>query len=380
MKIDVFDINKFIEANHCMQVTSSIALEPDGSPTENGIFSEIIFGQTVEEQQNKFGYIDLHCNIINPTAYLIIKTRIKKIFNIIQGTAWAKVNRKTRKIEIVSEDDPDADTGIDFLYNNFEYIEWISDAEYEEDDSLDRKTRLKFLQMLKKDEFFVNKWLVLPRYYRDYNNTSDLGPEINKVYKELISKTSGLQTKNFTASMPIFRRSLVLRIQDLVLLLYHMTMKPITGKSVVLGKNMSTKTATLTGTAKFSLLRRHGMGKFIDYSASSVIVVSVLADYNNVDDVRTKFGYSLIPLMSVVSLFKPFFVNECHRLLERIYFHFSESFPNAQFVSEQFSPSNVDKLITRIEKSPDSKDEPLEIITDDGKSYGINIKEYKSMS
>lgn len=377
MKIDLFNINKFIEANHCMEVTSSIALEPDGSPTADGIFSEIIFGQSIEEQQSKFGYIDLHCRIVNPTIYLIIKTRIKKIFNIIQGTSYAKVNRKTKKIELTDENDPDGDTGIEFLYNNFEYIEWISDEEYADEDSLDRKTRLKFLQLIRdKDEFFVDKWLVLPRYYRDYSSSSDLGPEMNKVYKELINKASGLKSKGSTFSLPIFRRSLVLRIQDLVLLLYHMTMKPITGKSVTLGKGMSTKSATLTGTSKFSLLRRHGMGKFIDYSASSVIVVSVLADYDKYDDARTRFGYSLIPLMSVVSLFKPFFVNECNRQLERIFYQFVEMHPGVDFKENQFSPSNVEKMVTRLEKSPDSKDDPVYIETESGNKYLVMIREY----
>ena len=59
----------------------------------------------------------------------------------------------------------------------------------EEMSSMDKKTRLKFIKSIKKDEFFVDKWLVLPPYYRDENTeSSTMGDIVNKYYKELLNK------------------------------------------------------------------------------------------------------------------------------------------------------------------------------------------------
>ena len=50
-------------------------------------------------------------------------------------------------------------------WNNYRSFKRLSELEESEIDSLDKKSRLRFLRSLKKEEFFVRKWLVLPAYY-----------------------------------------------------------------------------------------------------------------------------------------------------------------------------------------------------------------------
>ena len=185
-------------------------------------------------------------------------------------------------------------------------------------------------------------------------------------------------------SISLFVDTMKLRIQDLVLLLYQMTMKPVTGKSTILAKNqmISSSSATTAGTAKTSLMRRHAMGKFIDYSASSVIVVSVLSKYKSYKDVETKYGYSLIPLPTIVSMYKPFFVNYCSLYLDKIFTLYKMNNTGAKFVNNQFSPSNVEKLLDKFIKSPESKDDVILIQEENSKTkvHYFKIDEYTSQA
>lgn len=164
MKLDIFKISDFVEANKCPEVTNPVFFNFDGSPTPDGLFSYDLFGFTDEERKNIFGYIDLKGHYIHPLIYLIMTAKMGSLGKIIQGQKYAVIADK--KIRVVDEDFEGAETGIDFVYNHFDEINWIDEIEEDEIDSLDKKTRLKFFKMLNKDEFFVDKWLVLPPYYR----------------------------------------------------------------------------------------------------------------------------------------------------------------------------------------------------------------------
>jgi hypothetical protein len=112
--------------------------------------------------------------------------------DILYGRRYAVIADK--KIHVVPETTDGADTGIDFLYNHFHEIDWISEFEESEMGSIDKKARLKFLKSLDKDEFFVSKWLVLPAAYRAEDSESKtLGDNVNGIYKDIISKTRSMK-------------------------------------------------------------------------------------------------------------------------------------------------------------------------------------------
>ena len=91
-------------------------------------------------------------------------------------------------------------------------------------ESIDRKKRLKFLESLTKEEFFVRKWLVIPPFFRAVN-TEDrtMGDNINKLYTELISRTNSM---DIGAGFGMFGAQSKYRIQQLLLEIYLETIRP----------------------------------------------------------------------------------------------------------------------------------------------------------
>lgn len=208
MKLDIFNIDDFIEANHCKEVTNPVYFSFDGNYTPDGIFSYDIFGYSDEDRKNIFGYIDLRGHYIHPLIYLTMNSKMGSLGKVLNGEKYAVIADK--KIKIVPDDFDGAETGIDFIYDHFNEINWIDALEENDIDSVDKKTRLKFLKSLKKDEFFVSKWLVLPPFYRAESSTNrSMGDNINKLYKELISKCKGMK---LGFSFDIFSAETKLRI------------------------------------------------------------------------------------------------------------------------------------------------------------------------
>ena len=133
-------------------------------------------------------------------------------------------------IKIVPETTPGAETGLNFLYDHYEEIDWMNEFKDGEIESVDKKARLKFLKSLKKDEFFVDKWLVLPVSYRDADSDSkSLGDNINQIYKDIISKTRSM---NVGFSFDLFGAETKMSIQNLLLYCYQTTLAPVSGKNL----------------------------------------------------------------------------------------------------------------------------------------------------
>ena len=365
MKIDLFDIDEFIKMNHLQEVTSPIGLTATKMPNPNGIFSYEIFGYTTEERKNIFAYIDLRGHYFHPQCLKVLN-RMGTLGKIAIGEKYAVI--ADRKIHPVDKeqlkDFPDAETGTEFFYNNWEKIDWskasvlTTDKTQDMDElSIDKKNRLKFFKYLKKNEAFVTKWLVLPPYYRDFNTEdTTMGDDINKVYKELILKTMALK-KGFAdefgfSSVGAMTKG---RIQDLIGILYDISLGPITGKTI----DINTK--EMAGNSKRSLIKRNLIGRFLDFSASSVITSPVSSQTETVDDF-SKYGTVQLPLQTFMAMYKPFFINECQRALEVAAEAGIEDAPHdiKKIDNSQWSLSEVDKIITRFIKSASEKDEPIE--------------------
>jgi hypothetical protein len=322
MNLDIFDIEKFIDANHCPLVTNNVAFNSDGTPTSDGIFSYELFGTTDEERKNTFGYIDLKGYYLHPIVYLILTKRMKSIGDIVMGQKYAVL--ENNRIQIVPKETSGAATGLKFLYDNFEKIEWIDDSEEAEMDSIDKKTRLKFLKSLKKSEAFVKYWLILPPFYRAESSTNrSMGDSINKLYKELLSQIKGM---SLGYSFDIFGDSARARIQILIKELYLTTLAPVSGKNLLLVKGQSE--GDLVGTGKNSLIRRHLVGKNIDWGTLNVVTSPISSEANTSEDMQVPFGAGLFPIASLLSSFQPFYLKECSDYLEDLLIIFQEAHRN----------------------------------------------------
>lgn len=370
MKIDIMNINKFIEANHCPEVKNPVFFNYDTTPTADGLFSYELFGVSDEDRKNIFGYINLNFNAIHPMVFNLLNSRLGSFKFLLNGTKYAVIENK--KIKFVDEDFPGAETGSDFLYDHFDEISWIDAIEEEEIESLDKKTRLKFLQSLKKDEFFINKWLVLPPFYRAENSTDKtMGDQINKLYKELILKTRSLKTG---FSFSLFSVETKIRIQNILKDLYLSTIAPASGKNLVIEKGRTE--GTLVGAGKTSMIRKHLIGKTIDWTASSVITAPHNSLATKFEQKPVPFGYSCFPLATLISLFQPFFVYGMNQYLEMIITQFKElNGARIQKINiDQFNSEEIGRMIKRFIKTPKGRFEPITI-----KYRGIDNSDYTAI-
>lgn len=371
MQVDMFNINDFIAANHCKEVTSPIFFQYDGTPTVDGLFSYEIFGVTAEERKNIFGYIDLHGKFIHPILYSMFVSRMSNISSILNGEKYAVIANK--KITFVDKDVDGAETGLDFLYDHFDEIEWMNEMEEEEMTSIDKKSRMKLIKSLGKKEFFVDKWLVLPPYYRDQSSTNmSMGDTINKLYKELISRTRALKT---SFSFEIFGNETKRAVQDMLANIYFATISPLSGKNVNIIPG--TNNTELVGTRKNSLVRKSLLGNTIDWSASSVITTPQNNMANTVNEKPVPWGYCSIPLASVVSMFNPFFVAYLEDFFEDIFNMIMTNDPNISNINiRQFGSEAISKMCKRFIESPGERFSPIsyEYLDDDGNKVTGTLK------
>ena len=104
LKLDVFDINKFIQINKSVvhEVTDNIFFDKDKRPTPNGLFSYELFGTTPRERKSNWGYIDLQNKFINPVLYITFKKLIPTMIDgIISG--MLRVNMDKDGILVVDQ-------------------------------------------------------------------------------------------------------------------------------------------------------------------------------------------------------------------------------------------------------------------------------------
>lgn len=108
MKLDLFNIQSFIDANNCPEVTNPIFWSYDGNPTPDGLFSYELFGFSDEDRKHIFGYIDLKGKYIHPLIYITMTAKMGSLGKIITGQKYAVIADK--KIKIVDENFEGAQT------------------------------------------------------------------------------------------------------------------------------------------------------------------------------------------------------------------------------------------------------------------------------
>ena len=162
MKIDLFDVEEFVKMNHLEEVTSPILFEYGFTPDPKGLVSNEIFGVTTKSRKETFAYIDLHGHFFNPHIYKAIRRMYRNIDDIINGNKFYSIDTDGHLIE-----DENGDTGIDFLYNNWEKINWKK--EKDKKSSGMRYERESLLSHFKKNEIFMKYQIVIPPFYREKN-------------------------------------------------------------------------------------------------------------------------------------------------------------------------------------------------------------------
>lgn len=285
LKLEVLDLDRFIKVNGCKQITNPVFYNRDNIPTEDGLLSHQIFGITQQDRAGIFGYIDLNGWYLDPSCYknwCKIDPNIKKV---VHKDGKFIVNVKG---EIVPDDS--GSNGVDFLRKNIDKIKFKSN------ESIKRDLRVRYLEK-NRNRMFINKYLVIPPYYRDTNTgkrSVGVGG-VNKIYSQLIIAVDALKTTQeygFDMSGPMMGR-----VQEIILNLYDW----FCGNS-----NNTIQTDTGAGiSGKLGILKYANMGKTTNYAARLVISAPELKA-NRPEDMMVNFDKSAIPLAAAIACFRPF--------------------------------------------------------------------------
>ena len=271
------------------QVTSLQILDPaTKSFHPEGLYSTEIFGVIgSEERRDTFGYIDLKVPILHPAVFKAL-VELKKLYNeIMAGKSFARLEEIKKEYDFVRSNVLEGETGFEFFLSNIENLK------LDNRNSDKREHNIKLINKYK-GKYFIDKCLVLPAWYREYEqdeegNPSD--PEINEFYRKILSASNLVdesQVRNNIKTLDTIRY----RIQMAVYNLYEFILDFMKGKKgFLMGK----------------VARRN-----IQYSSRNVITAmsidqQVLGDKNSPSSNDTILGihqYAVNTLPILVNRFK----------------------------------------------------------------------------
>jgi len=279
MIVDLFDTKEFIDVNKLEEITDPMLFVRGGIPSSTGLLSTDIFGVSINDRKNTYAYIDLHDYFIHPFIYKLILRLNRNFKHIVHGTKKYVIENG-----VLVENDESGKTGIRFLYDNWEKIN------FEKNNSLARNERVDLLHAYKKNVIFTKYWIVIPAFYRDVNlQNIEKGKlshhEINDKYSRLIRLCSIVRDNNSFEMTLINTKA---KIQETLVEIYDLLKGKLEKKQ--------------------GLIRRNLLGKSIDYGARSVISAPTF-HVNKWSEMNIDFYHVGVPLAQCCSLFTPFIIS-----------------------------------------------------------------------
>jgi DNA-directed RNA polymerase beta' subunit len=298
MQIDLFNCEEMIKLNKLEEVTEPTLFIKGTIPNPNGLLSTNIFGVSMRERAQTFAYVDLHGIFLHPYIFKTLK-RINRNFDAcVHGTKNFKI------VNGILSEDENGETGIEFIYNNWEKFKWESN-----DTSGSRELRLNVLRKYKKNELFTKYCPIIPAFYRDVNfENADSGrishrSEINDKYVKLIRLTTLLNTDG---GFDFVMSSTKAKTQDTLVELYDFFKGKLSKKE--------------------GMMRRNLMGKSTDYSSRCVISAPQFK-YNTPEEMPIDFYHAGVPLSHCCSLFTPFIITWVRNYFRRTFETSSNKIP-----------------------------------------------------
>lgn len=352
MKVELLDVNEFVDLNELREITSAILFQRGDTPHPGGLISNDIFGITVKSRKKTFAYIDLNGYYIHPHIYKVMKRFFKNIENLLRGTEFFEIDENGH---LIKSDEINGQTGIKFLYDNWEKIKW------KDSDSSMRKERINLVTKHPKDVVFVSKWVVIPAFYRDiFSNEKGAGEtnDLNNHYVKLIRLAKMVDNNAFDFGF----YSTQANIQDTLVDIYD---------------NFKMKMES-----KYGLLRKYLMGKNTDYANRSVISAPNF-HANTPEEMSASFGNINVPVAQVCSLCFPFMISWVKNFFEREVFDSKfqkmiynpvtdevESITSLKDSEIMYSEKNLKKRMDMFISDPGSRFDPIEVpVTGNVKKY-----------
>lgn len=286
MKIDLFNIEEFVDINELQEVKSAVLFQRGDIPHPEGLISNEIFGITTKSRKETFAYIDLHGYFFVPHVYKVLKRLYRNIEKIINGELYVSIGEDGRLVK-----DENGETGLEFIYNNWDKIQWALD----DTDSGMKKERLNLVKTLPKNEIFSRYAIVIPAFYRDIKSTSSGGEvdNINNLYGKLIRTATLVKEKDLFS----FQFNMVnYNIQNTLVDIYDFFKHKLEKKQ--------------------GLLRKYLLGRNVDYCTRSVITAPTY-HANRPEDLMIDFRHANLPISQICSLCFPFVIAWVKKFFER---------------------------------------------------------------
>ena len=225
LKIWPMEVDKFIEANNLLEVTSPfihVSSSTDMDP--DGLFSERIFGPIATPlRMVKMGYISLGCKVFHPIVYQALIALKRFYGEIMAAKTYAKWDPVERDFIRANEQEDGADTGFTFFLSHFNQIQFNRNS------SLKRNDRIEMLVKYK-DRLFIDKCIVSPAGIRDFSAEDGRleKDSINTLYIGLLERAKSMPPGG--ADDPIYD-AIHYAIQKRVLEIYEYLQNFVRGKS-----------------------------------------------------------------------------------------------------------------------------------------------------
>lgn len=286
-EMEPLDPDKLVKTNDLKQVTNPVFFNKFGQPTSDGFLSNEIFGITKNDRAETYAYIDLVEDFISPSFYKAWNRVDNKIRACVHQTDTFVIGPDGKLIP-----DPKGENGVKFLKANFSKFKW------KENESFAHNSDIKYLKSFKPDVIFINRFPVIPAYYRDVQTTNgnrvDVGI-LNKLYNALLLATKALRdSTDYGLTLGGAIRG---RVQESMLEIYQWF-----GDEPQIGK-------------KFGIMRRASMAKTTDYSTRLVMTAPKL-NVETLDDLNVDADHGAIPLASLAVNFYPFVLFHMRRFFE----------------------------------------------------------------
>ena len=295
MDFKLYTMKKIVLANHLKETSDPIVFDRGNIPTERGLLSTQIYGTTSVERKETFSYIDLKEHFIQPYIFKVL-CRMNRNF---QACVYATKNFIIKDGQLTP--DENGETGIEFLYNNWDKLK------FDKNDSVIRSERIDLVTFYDKDTIFVKQWIVSPPFYRDVNfqnvkNGKVSHNDLTDLYTKLLKHVTMLNDNTFDF---VFNTTKA-KVQMTLVEIYDYFKGKLTGKNGIMHKSL--------------------LGKTVDYAVRTVISAPQFTS-NNYADTPVDFYHCGLPLSQTCSLFTPFIIYWCKRFFQRNFEQLGGKFP-----------------------------------------------------
>lgn len=360
IKYSVLNQDKFIKKYNLQEITDPILLSTNGVPTENGLLSDKIFGVTPKDRSNTFAFIRLNEVFLHPMIYDQLIRYNKKFLEVI--SCQNKFIIKNGEIER----DENGNNGLSWLINNFKSLE------FNKTHSVEKKILSKSLTSYQKQNYLMDKLIVIPAFYRDIDTSKgfiSVG-EINQLYINVIRQSNII--KNSDKYYMSLKNDSMYKMQTLLLQVmnYFMDEKYDGGSG-----------DTLLG--KEGAIYRTSLRKTIKYS-SRLVLSQANNEANHWSEIPVTLDTMLLPLDSAASQLFPFVIFNIKNLIHNRYKsgdiiecldkNNKKVSVTLKELEYEYDDENIKKYVNRFIKSIGNRFEPVKAYNEESKDVYFIFK------